>query len=95
MTKAEEYKVAMNIVARVGLGGDVIGEFAKAMSTINGMSSQEQIMNMQNMAQNTPTASPQPPQDTMSPEMGDNATQDPNASNQSSQPSEGGKYDNV
>lgn len=95
MTANDQYKVALNIIARVGMNGDIIGEFSKAMSTINGLSSQEQMVNMQNMAQNTPTASPQPAGGTMSPEAGQSMPQDPNVLNQSPQPQTGGKYDNL
>jgi len=95
MTKADELKVAMNIVSRVGLSGDLMGEFSKAMSAINGFNSQEQMTNMQNMAQNTPVAPPQSTGETISPDMGNNTIQDPNALNQSPQPPMGGKYDNL
>lgn len=95
MTKADELKVAMNIVSRVGLSGDLMGEFSKAMSAINGFNSQEQMMNMQNMAQNTPVAPPQSTGDPMSPRMGESMPQGPNALNQSPEPQMGGKYDNL
>jgi len=33
----ERLKIFENIVARVGLDGDVLGEYSKAMSTLNGL----------------------------------------------------------
>jgi hypothetical protein len=38
MTAEERYNIALNIVARVGIEGDVIGEFSKAMSRLNAFS---------------------------------------------------------
>lgn len=95
MTAEEKYKIALNIVARVGVEGNVMGEFAKAMAGINSMSSQEQMANMQKMAQNTPITPNQPIEGTIPPEAGQGMPQDPNALNQSPQPIEAGKYDNV
>lgn len=47
----ERLKVFENIIARVGLDGDVIGEYAKAMSTLNGLQTQMEM---------TPPMPPQP-----------------------------------
>ena len=38
MTAEERYNIALNIVARVGIEGDVIGEYSKAMSRLNAFS---------------------------------------------------------
>lgn len=39
----ERLTVFENIIARVGLDGDVIGEYAKALSAINGMQTMSEI----------------------------------------------------
>jgi hypothetical protein len=43
MTAQERYKIALNILARVGINGDLQGEFAKAMSVLHGMDSMSAI----------------------------------------------------
>jgi len=50
----ERLKIFENIVARVGLDGDVLGEYSKAMSTLNGLQTYNEL--------NPPTAPLQPPQ---------------------------------
>ena len=34
---AERLKIIENVIARVGLNGDVLGEYSKAMSALNGL----------------------------------------------------------
>lgn len=52
LSAVDRLKIFENIRARVGSDADVLGEYAKAMSTLNGM---------QTMAEMTPP--PMPPQD--------------------------------
>ena len=85
MTAKDKYKIALNIAARVGMDGNLIGEFAKTMSALHGVSSQEQLTNMQNMAQNAPNT---PVESTISPPT------TPSTQPDQSQP-EIGKYDNL
>ena len=78
MTNEEQYRVALNVAARVGLSGDVIGEFAKAMSASHGFSSQMQMAE----AQNTPNPTPLDAlSGNNSPQMGDSVTQEDMPSN--------------
>ena len=72
MTNEEQYRVALNVAARVGLSGDVIGEFAKAMSASHGFSSQMQMAEAQNTPSPTPPDAISPP---ISSQMGDSVTQ--------------------
>ena len=39
MTAQERYRIALNILSRVGIDGDLQGEFAKAMATLHGFES--------------------------------------------------------
>ena len=43
MTAQERLKIAENIVARVGLDGNIMGEFAKAMAGLNEFDSFQQM----------------------------------------------------
>ena len=43
MTAEERYNIALNIVSRVGVEGDVIGEFSKAMSRLNAFSTMDEM----------------------------------------------------
>lgn len=58
MSAQEDFKIALNILARVGISGDVIGEFAKAKAQLHMMDSANQL-NAQNLL---PSALTQPPQ---------------------------------
>lgn len=61
MTAEERYNIALNIFARVGVDGDVIGEFAKAMSRLNAFSTMEE-MQTQGLSGGIQTGQPtQPP----------------------------------
>ena len=64
MNNKDRLRIFENIIGRVGIDGDVLGEYGKAMSTLNGL---------QTMAEMTPQTSippvyqdientPQPPQ---------------------------------
>ena len=65
MTAEERYKVALNIVARVGIDGDVLGEYSKALSSLNSFESMQAMTppppmgtmenNFHTMPQETPT----------------------------------------
>ena|ERR1035437_4513872 len=98
MNAKDSYKIALNILAKTGMNGDLIGEFAKTMSTLHGLDSQTQLINMQNMAQKTSnqplggTIAPQPDQSTAQP-----PTMPPNDQNQPPVQNGGqsGKYDNL
>jgi len=54
----ERLKIFENVVARVGLDGDVIGEYARAMSALNGLQTYNEL--------NPPMAPSQAPQAPMS-----------------------------
>jgi hypothetical protein len=77
----ERLKILQNILARGGDIGeiDLHSEMSKSLSAINGYNASKEIANMQRMAQmplnNDSTGA-------ISPEMGQSATQDPNALNQ-------------
>lgn len=65
MTAAEELKILRNIMARSGDIGevDLQSELSKALAGINALNSQEELMNMQRMAelsQNQPVQPPSP-----------------------------------
>jgi hypothetical protein len=62
-TAQEQYRIAQNILARVGIDGNLISEHAKAMATLHGM----QTMNEMNV--------PQSPQATMSGQPDQSTTQ--------------------
>jgi len=40
---SERLKIFENIIARVGLDGDVLGEYSKAMSMLNGMQTYQEL----------------------------------------------------
>ena len=40
---AERLKIIENVIARVGLDGDVLGEYSKVMSTLNGLQTFSEI----------------------------------------------------
>ena len=63
----ERLKVFENIIARVGLDGDVLGEYAKAVSTLNGFQSYTE-MNPPVITPQQSTVLPtnQPPEGTIS-----------------------------
>jgi len=42
-TSRERLKIFENIIARVGLDGDVLGEYSKAMSMLNGMQTYQEL----------------------------------------------------
>jgi len=71
-TAKERLAIFENILARVGVDGDVLGEYSKALSTLNGMQTfqemQPPIPNAQNIA---PQGENEPMDNTNSPEMGE------------------------
>ena len=67
MASARERRDIMyNIIGRVGLDGDVLGEYAKALRTINGMKTYNEL--------NPPQAPIVPPQPTNQPLSGQGDT---------------------
>ena len=56
MTNEDQYKIALNILARIGIGGDLIGEFAKATSRVGMLDAQKQMSQFM-QPQNTPVLS--------------------------------------
>ena len=42
-TATENFKIALNVLARVGVDGDLIGEYSKAMATLHGMDTYNQM----------------------------------------------------
>lgn len=80
MSAKDDYTIALNILARVGLNGDLIGEFSKAKAGLNMMNSMNQLQ-AQQMTQAPPTP-PMPP-------TGQQMPQEPQiASNQGMPPQE-------
>lgn len=67
-TSKERLTVFENIIARVGLDGDVLGEYAKAMSTLNGLQTQMEM---------NPPMPPQPQIGTSAPLSPQNGTMSP------------------
>ena len=67
-TARERRDIFYNIIARVGMDGDVLGEFSKAMSTLNGMQTYNEL-NPPQPPNMPPEQSGMPPTDTQ-PEMG-------------------------
>jgi len=77
MRANDKLAIFENVLARVGLDGDVLGEYHKAISSLNGFQSMQQIQPIP-MPQN-PSVPPQNPNETgtISPQMGTNTTQMP------------------
>ena len=73
MTAEERYKVALNIVARVGIDGDVLGEYSKALSSLNSFESLQAMTPpmgaMENMGQPMPQETPTPLGEEQTPQM--------------------------
>lgn len=76
MTSEDRYKVALNIVARVGIDGNVLGEYAKAMAGLNSFESMQDMpppppMNaMQGMEQPMPQEGMEQPMEQGAPQAG-------------------------
>jgi hypothetical protein len=75
-TAKERLRIFENVIARVGLDGDVLGEFAKALNSINGLQAYNdfnipQVTTPQNL---TPQGSDNAVSAPMSPEMGQTTT---------------------
>lgn len=68
-TAKERLAILENIIARVGIDGNVTGEFAKAMSQLNGLQTYTELN------------PPQMPQGTISSPMGGNTPQPTNEPN--------------
>ena len=75
---SERYKIALNILARVGIDGNLHDEYARAMSTLNGLQTYNELNPpappVQNMAQGTQNA---PVMEGNSPEMTPSTTEPP------------------
>ena len=79
-TAKERRNIMYNVIARVGLDGDVLGEYSRAMSALNGLQTYNEM--------NPPTPQNLPPEglagtDTgqITPEMGQSAPQGDNGLN--------------
>ena len=77
---AERLKIIENVIARVGLDGDVLGEYSKAMSALNGLQTYNEM--------NPPVPQNLPPEGSVgtdtgqiTPEMGQSAPQSENGLN--------------
>jgi len=57
MTAEERYKDFLNVVAKVGISGNVHDEYAKTLSIVNGLDSYNAIQ-AQNISQPAPTPAP-------------------------------------
>lgn len=59
-TAKERQKILFNVIARVGMDGDVLGEFAKAMSSLNGLQTFNEVNPpMPPVTSNTAISAPQ------------------------------------
>ena len=79
-TARERRDIFYNIIARVGMDGDVLGEFSKAMSTLNGMQTYNEL-NPPQPPNMPPEQSGMPPTPSTQPDMGLNAPQGDNSLN--------------
>jgi len=79
-TARERRDIFYNIIARVGMDGDVLGEFSKAMSTLNGMQTYNEL-NPPIPPNMPPEQSGMPPTPSTQPDMGLNAPQGDNSLN--------------
>ncbi len=72
----DNYRIALNVLARVGIDGDLVGEYSKAMAMLHGLDSYNQ-MQPPPMPQQIPQEQPPVPEQggTMPPEMGQNTPQ--------------------
>ena len=77
---AERLKIIENVIARVGLNGDVLGEYSRAMSALNGLQTYNEM--------NPPTPQNLPPEGSVgtdtgqiTPEMGQSTAQSDNGLN--------------
>jgi hypothetical protein len=82
MSAKDDYSVALNILAKTGISGDLMGEFAKAKAMLNGFNSFQATQPPPPVPQVAdpnlpPTNSLQPSGDPNSPPMGDSATPPP------------------
>ena len=75
-TAKERYVIALNILAKVGIDGELHNEYAKAMSMLHGLQTYNELN------------PPPPPQAAMPPDTGQGVPNDPNALN--TPPNEGG-----
>ena len=66
MTNQDQYKIALNILAKVGMDGDLITEHAKAVSQVNFLQTYNELN------------PPPPPQAAMPPDTGQGVSNDPN-----------------
>ena len=80
LTRKELYTIGLNVFSRVGATGDFIGEFSKAMSTLNGMQTYNEL-NPPIPPNMPPEQSGMPPTPSTQPDMGLNAPQGDNSLN--------------
>lgn len=77
MRASERYRVALNILAKVGLDGDLQGEYARTMASLHGLESfnaMQTQMPAQTPVQNAPTMPQEPLQSTNVNQPIDNTT---------------------
>ena len=71
MSATEDLKIALNVLSRVGLDGDLMGEYAKAKAMTHGLDSYNALQAQQAMTQQpvmpptAPTGQAIPPQENM------------------------------
>ena len=74
----ERLRIFENIIAKVGLDGDVLGEYSKAMSTLNGLQTYQEMNPPQPTAANIGSEATQmPTEGTNTPEMGGSIPEEP------------------
>jgi hypothetical protein len=77
MKASDKLAIFENVLARVGMEGDILREYHKAISSLNGFTSYQE-MQPPPMPQNTAVPSANMPvSPTISPAMGNNPTQPP------------------
>lgn len=76
-TASERYKIALNILSRVGIDGNLHDEYAKAMSGINRFDSYNQMQANAPMPDINATAIPDNAGGTIIPPTGQSTTQVP------------------
>jgi hypothetical protein len=78
----EKLRIFENVMGRVGLGGDFLGEYFKALSTVNGMQTMTEMKPpappmMPDQGQNVTTQPPITPNGTTMPPLGDQGLNQP------------------
>ena len=60
MTSKERLAIFENILAKVGIDGDVLGEYTRTLAMMNGLNSMKDVQNMQNLPVQPPLGAVSP-----------------------------------